>query len=60
MKKTPLVGLKADHFRHSLDLESTNALKQMPGLDLIIRNLLGPIAEQFFYLNNIAASVLVG
>ncbi|NET55929.1 MAG: M48 family metallopeptidase [Symploca sp. SIO2E6] len=60
MNKTPLVGLKADHFRHPLDLASTNALKQMPGLDLIVRNLLGPIAEQFFYLNNIAASVLVG
>ncbi|NEQ67905.1 MAG: M48 family metallopeptidase [Symploca sp. SIO2D2] len=60
MNKTPLVGLKADHFRHPLDLASTNALKQMPGIDLIVRNLLGPIAEQFFYLNNIAASILVG
>ena len=60
MNKTPLIGLKADHFRHPLDLESTNALKQMPGIDLIVRNLLGPIADQFFYLNNIAASVLVG
>ncbi|NEP57139.1 MAG: M48 family metallopeptidase [Symploca sp. SIO2G7] len=60
MNKKPLVGLKADHFRHPLDLKSTNTLKQMPGLDLIVRNLLGPIAEQFFYLNNIAASVLVG
>jgi Zn-dependent protease with chaperone function len=58
--KTPLVGLKADQFRHPLDLEATNALKQLPGLDLIVRNLLGPLAEQFFYLNNIAASVLVG
>lgn len=60
MNKTPLVGLRADHFRHPLDLASTNALKQMPGIDLIVRNLLGPIAEQFFYLNNIAASILVG
>ncbi|MCA1992095.1 MAG: M48 family metallopeptidase [Coleofasciculus sp. S288] len=58
--KTLLVGLKADQFRHPLDLEATNALKQVPGLDLMVRNLLGPLAEQFFYLNNIAASVLVG
>lgn len=58
--KTLLVGLKADQFRHPLDLEATNALKQIPGLDLMVRNLLGPLAEQFFYLNNIAASVLVG
>lgn len=60
MTKTLLLGLKADHFRHPLDLEATNALKQLPGLDLMVRNLLGPLAEQFFYLNNIAASVLVG
>jgi len=58
--KTSLVGLKADQFRHPLDLEATNALKQLPGLDLLVRNLLGPLAEQFFYLNNIAASILVG
>lgn len=60
MTKTLLVGLKADQFRHPLDLEATNSLKQLPGLDLLVRNLLGPLAEQFFYLNNIAASVLVG
>lgn len=57
--KSLLIGLKADQFRHPLDLEATNALKQLPGLDLVIRNLLGPVAEQFFYLENIASSVLV-
>lgn len=62
MVSTPinLIGLKADQFRHPLDLEATTALKQMPGLDLLVRNLLGPMAEQFFYLNNISSSVLVG
>jgi Zn-dependent protease with chaperone function len=60
MTQTPLVGLKADQFRHPLDFQATQALKQFPGLDLMVRNLLGPLAEQFFYLNNIAASVLVG
>lgn len=58
--KTPLIGLRADHFRHPLDLEATQALKQLPGLDMVIRNLLGPVAEQFFYLENIASSILVG
>lgn len=58
--KALLVGLKADQFRHPLDLEATQSLKQIPGLDLMVRNLLGPVAEQFFYLNNIAASILVG
>lgn len=59
-QKSLLIGLKADQFRHPLDLEATNSLKQLPGLDLIIRNLLGPVAEQFFYLENIASSILVG
>lgn len=63
-KQTPqkqiLSGLKADHFRHPLDLEATSTLKQLPGLDTIIRTALGPIAEQVFYLDNISASVLVG
>jgi Zn-dependent protease with chaperone function len=58
--KTPLIGLRADHFRHPLDLEATDHLKQLPGLDLAVRALLGAIAEQFFYLENIASSILVG
>lgn len=58
--KTQLVGLRADSFRHPLDLEATQALKQIPGIDLIVRNLLGPVAEQVFYVENIASSILVG
>ena len=59
LSKTTLIGLKADRFRHPLDLEATNALKQLPGIDIAIRSVLGSVAEQFFYLNNIASSVLV-
>lgn len=58
--KVQLVGLKADQFRHPLDFEATQALKQLPGLDLLVRTVLGPLAEQVFYLENIASSVLVG
>lgn len=58
--KTSLIGLKADSFRHPLDLEATKAIKQIPGLDMMVRNLLGPMAEQIFYVENIASSVLVG
>lgn len=57
---TPLIGLKADQFRHPLDLEATQALKQLPGLDLMVRQLLGPIGEQFFLLENLASGILVG
>lgn len=55
-----LMGLKANDFRHPFDLQATTALKQLPGLDVAVRSLLAPVAEQFFYFNNIAASVLVG
>lgn len=58
--KSDLIGLKADSFRHPLDLEATKTLKQIPGLDLMVRNFLGPVAEQIFYVENIASSVLVG
>ncbi|ARV58424.1 peptidase M48 [Nostocales cyanobacterium HT-58-2] len=58
-QKNQLIGLKADSFRHPLDLEATTALKQIPGLDMIVRNILGPLAEQVFYVENIASSVLV-
>lgn len=57
--KTLLLGLKADEFRHPLDLQATNTLKQLPGLDLIIRGLLGGVGEQFFLINNIASSILI-
>ncbi|MEA5535308.1 M48 family metallopeptidase [Crocosphaera sp. XPORK-15E] len=59
LSKTQLIGLKADDFRHPLDLQATTALKQLPGLDMMVRSLLGSVAEQFFYLNNIASSILV-
>jgi Zn-dependent protease with chaperone function len=58
--KTQLIGLTADRFRHPLDLEATTSLRKLPGLDLLVRNLLGGVTEDFLYLNNIASSVLVG
>ncbi|MBW4514029.1 MAG: M48 family metallopeptidase [Timaviella obliquedivisa GSE-PSE-MK23-08B] len=59
LPKTLLVGLKSDQFRHPLDLQATQAMKQLLGLDVLLRNVLGSVAEQFFYLENIASSVLV-
>ena len=60
LSKKTLMGLKADRFRHPLDLQATNTLKQFPGIDIAIRSLLGSVAEQFFYTTNIASSILVG
>ncbi|MBW4654837.1 MAG: M48 family metallopeptidase [Kaiparowitsia implicata GSE-PSE-MK54-09C] len=59
LEKLTLVGLKAHHFRHPLDLQATQTLQQIPGLDLIIRGLLGSFAEQFFQLENLASGILV-
>ena len=56
---TLLLGLKADQFRHPLDREATSTLKQLPGMDLAVRSLLGSVAEQFFALNNLASSVRI-
>jgi Zn-dependent protease with chaperone function len=58
--KQLLTGLTADEFRHPFDLEATKSLRQIPAFDLLIRNLLSPVAEQFYYANNIASSILVG
>lgn len=55
-----LIGLRADDFRHHWDLQATQSLKRLVGLDLGIRSLLGSLANDFFYLNNIASSILVG
>lgn len=58
--KSLLIGLKADDFRHPFDRDATLALKQIPGLDVSIRSLLGSVAEQYFHLNNLASSIQVG
>ncbi len=57
--KTLLVGLRADQFRHPLDLAATQSLKQLPGLDTLLRMVISPLAEQFFHLENIASSIQV-
>ncbi len=48
LSKTPLTGLKADSFRHTLDLEATKSLKQIPGLDMMVRNWLVKWLNKFF------------
>jgi Zn-dependent protease with chaperone function len=60
LTRNALIGLRAGDFRHPLDQQATTALKQLPGFDIAIRSLLGSVAEQFFYLNNISSSILVG
>jgi Zn-dependent protease with chaperone function len=58
--KVPLLGLRADQFRHPLDLEATAAFKRLPGWDWALRTLLGSMAEQALYLDNIGSGLRVG
>jgi hypothetical protein len=41
--KQSLIGLKASQFRHPLDQDATRSLQQVPGLDIAIRAMLGPV-----------------
>jgi Zn-dependent protease with chaperone function len=54
-----LLGLRADQFRHPVDLQATRSLQQVPGLGLLIQNWLGSTAGQIFYLDNIASSIQI-
>ncbi|XP_021727983.1 uncharacterized protein LOC110695085 isoform X2 [Chenopodium quinoa] len=52
-------NLNADDFRHPLDQRNTVILRAIPGLDAIGKALLGSIAEQVMFLENIGTSLLV-
>ncbi len=54
-----LYGLRADQFRHPIDLQATKSLQQMPGLGFLVQTLMGPTAEQIFYVDNLASSIQV-
>eukprot|EP01024_Parvocaulis_polyphysoides_P073864 TRINITY_DN9530_c1_g1_i2.p1 TRINITY_DN9530_c1_g1~~TRINITY_DN9530_c1_g1_i2.p1 ORF type:complete len:343 (+),score=29.19 TRINITY_DN9530_c1_g1_i2:84-1112(+) len=53
-------NLKGDDFRHPYDQKNTQFLRQMPGLEMLAKNLMSPVAEQVLLLENISTSVKVG
>ncbi|PSC71911.1 protease-like protein isoform X1 [Micractinium conductrix] len=53
-------GLSASQFMHPLDKQNTALLRALPGLELLARNFMGPVAEQVLMLENIGTSVLAG
>jgi len=53
-------GLAGDDFRHPLDQQNTSLLRNIPGLEMVAKNVMGPVAEQVLLLENIATSVKVG
>lgn len=59
MAKLPLLGLQAADFRHPLDQQATQQLQRLPGLDLLIRQLLSSGVEDFFHLNHLGAGIRI-
>jgi Zn-dependent protease with chaperone function len=52
-------GLGADEFQHPDDATATEALRSLPGLDLIVSKVLELGLEHIYYLENIAENVRV-
>lgn len=58
-KLRPLQGLDVEEFRHPTDARATDALKKIPGLDLVLSKLLEYGLERLFYVDNIASNLRV-
>lgn len=54
-----LRNIDADDFRHPLDKQNTLIMRAIPGLNDIVKGVLGTIAERFMVLENMGNSVLV-
>jgi Zn-dependent protease with chaperone function len=52
-------GLTAEEFQHPLDIQATNALRAVPGLDTVVAKVLEYGFERMFYLDNVASNVRV-
>ncbi|GLC33075.1 hypothetical protein PLESTB_000373200 [Pleodorina starrii] len=53
-------GLEGDDFRHPLDQQNTSMLRSVPGLEVVAKNFMGPVAEQVLLLENISTSIKIG
>lgn len=51
--------LRGNDIRHPLDKQNTAVLSSLPGVDLVTKGLLAPVAEEVMYLENIGTSVRV-
>lgn len=53
-------GLTPDHFRHPLDQQNTQLLRALPGVELVAKAIMGPVAEQVLVMENMASSIKTG
>jgi Zn-dependent protease with chaperone function len=54
-----LKGLDASEFQHPADVQATETLKKIPGLDKAVSKIMEYGLERLFYLDNIASNVRV-
>jgi Zn-dependent protease with chaperone function len=62
-KKRKLItfpGLDAGQFQHPDDVQATEALRSVPGLDTVVSKVMEYGFERLYYLDNVAANVRVG
>jgi Zn-dependent protease with chaperone function len=52
-------NLEAKDFQHPWDANATEALKSVPGIDLVVAKIMEYVLERIFYLNNTASNVRV-
>jgi Zn-dependent protease with chaperone function len=52
-------GITAADFQHPLDVQATDALRSVPGLDTVISKVLEYGFERIYYLDNVASNVRV-
>jgi Zn-dependent protease with chaperone function len=55
----PLRGLDVEEFRHPTDARATDALRAIPGLDLLIKKVLEYGLERVYYVENVASNLRV-
>lgn len=52
-------GLQASQFQHPSDVQATEALRSVPGLDMVVSKIMEYGFERLYYLDNIAGNVRV-
>lgn len=52
-------GLQASAFQHPLDVEATDSLRSVPGLDKVVSKIMEYGFERLYYLDNVASNVRV-
>jgi hypothetical protein len=53
-------GLRPDDFRHPLDRQNTALLRALPGIEVVAKAIMGPVAEEVLVIENLGSSIKTG